>query len=187
MGIVIDEAHCIVQWGGNFRPTYGMLDKLRSFIPPNIPLYVTSATMTPDVLSEVCRQLHIDPSNSFHLNLGNDRENIYHEVRPIRNGQDFAALDFLFTGITSVEEMERALIFVNRVEDSQLGWQRSRELLPTHLRSYIGFLHSRRAEGAKTDELAKYKRGETKILWLTEIGAMVRLSPFGCWDDPSLI
>ena len=113
MGIVINEAHCIVQWGGDFRPTYGMLDKLRSFIPPDIPLYVTSATMTPDVQSEVCRQLHINPSESFHLNLGNDRENTYYEVRPIRNGQDFAALDFLFTGITSIEGMERALIFSN--------------------------------------------------------------------------
>jgi len=83
IGIVIDEAHCIVQWGGDFRPTYGMLDKLRSFIPRHIPLYVTSATMTPNVLSEVCRQLHINPSDCFYLNLGNDRENIYHEVRLI--------------------------------------------------------------------------------------------------------
>ena len=38
---------------------------------------------------------------------------MYYEVRPIRNGQDFAALDFLFTGITSIEGMERALIFSN--------------------------------------------------------------------------
>ena len=110
---------------------------------------------------------------------------MYYEVRPIRNGQDFAALDFLFTGITSIEGMERALIFSNWVEDSQLGWQRLRELLPTHLWSYVGFLHSRRAEGAKIDELAKYKRGETRILWLTEIGAMVHLSLFACWDDLS--
>jgi superfamily II DNA helicase RecQ len=53
LGVVIDEAHCIVQWGGQFRPAYAKLDKLRSFIPTNIPLYVTSATMVPNVLAEV--------------------------------------------------------------------------------------------------------------------------------------
>ncbi|KIJ06506.1 hypothetical protein PAXINDRAFT_91889 [Paxillus involutus ATCC 200175] len=91
IGIVIDEAHCIVQWGGDFRPTYGKLDKLQSFVPTHIPLYITSATMTPDVLSEVRRLLHISPSTSFHLNLGNDRKNIYQEVSFIRNRTDFAA------------------------------------------------------------------------------------------------
>ncbi|KIK97805.1 hypothetical protein PAXRUDRAFT_135571 [Paxillus rubicundulus Ve08.2h10] len=76
IGLVIDEAHCIVQWGGDFQPTYSKLDKLWSFMPTHIPLYIISATMTPDVLLEVCRLLHISPSTSFHLNLGNDRKNI---------------------------------------------------------------------------------------------------------------
>ncbi|KAG6370692.1 P-loop containing nucleoside triphosphate hydrolase protein [Boletus reticuloceps] len=79
LGVVIDKDHCIVQWGGQFRPAYAKLDKLRSFVPTHIPLYVTSATMMPDVVAEVCRQLHIDPLKSFHINLGNDRKNIYQQ------------------------------------------------------------------------------------------------------------
>ncbi|OAX32449.1 P-loop containing nucleoside triphosphate hydrolase protein [Rhizopogon vinicolor AM-OR11-026] len=50
-GVVVDEAHCIVQWGGYFRPAYSKLDKLRSFVPHHIPIYATSATMTPAVLA----------------------------------------------------------------------------------------------------------------------------------------
>ncbi|KIJ61474.1 hypothetical protein HYDPIDRAFT_31340 [Hydnomerulius pinastri MD-312] len=172
IGIVIDEAHCIVQWGGDFRPTYGKLDKLRSFIPTHIPLYITSATMTPDVLSEVRRLLHINPSTSFHLNLGNDRKNIYQEVSFIRNRTDFTAVDFLFEGLTHVDEMERALIFVNRVVDSQLGWQRAYGLLPPHLRQHVGFLNALRSERSKVSELDLFRRGERRILWVTEVGGM---------------
>ena len=143
IGVVIDEAHCIVQWGGDFRPTYAKLNKLRSYIPTHIPIYATLATMTPSILSEVHKVLHIRSSTSFHLNLGNNRQNIYQEVRLIRNSTDFSALAFLFDGVTEVKQLERALIFVNKVSDAQLGWQWSQERLPTHLRSYIGFLHAR--------------------------------------------
>jgi superfamily II DNA helicase RecQ len=173
IGVVIDEAHCIVQWGSEFRPVYAKLDKLRSFIPTHIPLYLMTATMTPDALSEVQQLLHICPTSLFYLNLGNDRKNIYQEVQIIRNAQDFAALDFLFCGINCIDEMEHAMIFVNCVEDAQLGWQRSHQLLPTHLQQYIGCLHSRRSEGSKATELEAFHNGTRRILWVTEIGGMV--------------
>lgn len=164
IGIVIDEAHCIVQWGGDFRPTYGKLDKLWSFVPTHIPLYITSATMTPDVLSEVRRLLHISPSTSFHLNLGNNRKDIYQEVSFIRNRTNFAAVDFLFEGVTHVDEMECALIFVNQVmSHSQSGWQRAYKILPPHLRRHVGFLNSLRSERSKVSELELFRQGEWRI------------------------
>ena len=132
--------------------------------------------MTSDMVSEVYRLLHINPTQTFYLNLGNDRPNICQEVRLIRNGHDYAAIDFLFASVTKLEDMERTLIFVNRVEDSQLGWQHSCRLLPTHLQSYVRFLHLRRADSAKVEELAKFQRDKGRILWLTEIGAMVSYS-----------
>jgi superfamily II DNA/RNA helicase len=82
-------------------------------------------------------------------------------------------MDFLFEDVTAVEELEHALLFVNQVVDAQLGWQCSRMLLPPDLRAYMGFLHSRRSERSKVEELERFRTGERRVLWVTEIGGMV--------------
>lgn len=74
--IIVDEAHCISQWGGDFRTQYSRLDRIRSLFPPNVPILAASATLCPNALREVRRSLLIDAEASFHLNLGNDRPNI---------------------------------------------------------------------------------------------------------------
>ncbi|KAJ3974830.1 P-loop containing nucleoside triphosphate hydrolase protein [Lentinula raphanica] len=53
--IVVDEAHCISQWGDKFRPIYQQLGTLRAFVPAQVPFLATSATMQPTVLAEVRR------------------------------------------------------------------------------------------------------------------------------------
>jgi hypothetical protein len=125
--------------------------------------------MVPNMLAEVRRLLHIDPSRSFHINLGNNRTNIYLEVRQIRNAYDFGCMDFLFEDIMAVEELEHALLFVNQVVDAQLGWQRSRMLLPPDLQAYVGFLHSRRSERSKVEELERFRTGKRRVLSLAAL------------------
>ncbi|KAJ6600054.1 P-loop containing nucleoside triphosphate hydrolase protein, partial [Mycena sp. CBHHK59/15] len=49
---VIDEAHCISQWGDNFRAEYAELGTLRAFVPLQVPFLVASATLPPPVLAE---------------------------------------------------------------------------------------------------------------------------------------
>ncbi|KAF8328679.1 P-loop containing nucleoside triphosphate hydrolase protein [Cantharellus anzutake] len=49
--LVIDEAHCIDQWGADFRPDYAILGDLHSFSPKSVPFLATSATLTPSTLS----------------------------------------------------------------------------------------------------------------------------------------
>jgi len=173
LGVVIDEAHCIVQWGGQFRPTYAKLNKLHLFVPMNIPLYITSATIMPNVLAEVWQVLHIDPSRSFHINLGNNRSNIYLEICQIQNACNFSCMDFLFENVTAVEELECALLFVNQVIDVQLSWQCSWMLLPPDLWAHVGFLHLHQSYCSKVEELEWFQTGKQQVLWVTEIGRMV--------------
>lgn len=90
--LIVDEAHCIVQWGGEFRTAYSEIGKLRSFFPPNIPIFGTSATVTPQALREIRSSLGIDAATSFFLNLGNDRPNISYHVHRIRSPTDYKAL-----------------------------------------------------------------------------------------------
>ena len=94
--IVIDEAHCISQWGDKFCEEYSKLGTLQAFVPSHIPVLVMSATMPPSVLSEVCSMMHIDMAKAYHLNLGVDRPNITWEMRHMKAGKsDLDALQFI--------------------------------------------------------------------------------------------
>ncbi|EMD42306.1 hypothetical protein CERSUDRAFT_40441, partial [Gelatoporia subvermispora B] len=93
--IVIDEAHCISQWGETFRKDYRQLAKLRSFVPLDVPILATSATLPPHVLADVKAQLCFDSSDMLYINLGNDRHNITPIVSRMRGAAgDLNALNF---------------------------------------------------------------------------------------------
>ncbi|KAH7921724.1 hypothetical protein BV22DRAFT_971914, partial [Leucogyrophana mollusca] len=47
IGVIVDEAHFISQWGGDFRTAYSKLAELRAYIPPHIPILAMSATLAP--------------------------------------------------------------------------------------------------------------------------------------------
>ena len=90
--IIVDEAHCISQWGGDFWKLYALLEKLQAFFPPNVPFLATSATLPPLALRDVHSKLAIDPDTSFYLNLGNDRPNMAMFVQQINGLDDYEAL-----------------------------------------------------------------------------------------------
>ncbi|TRM60049.1 hypothetical protein BD626DRAFT_382400, partial [Schizophyllum amplum] len=79
--VAVDEAHCIGQWGGDFRKHYAMLHKLRALFPSTIPFLAATATLPPAARDDVCAELNINLHDSYFVNLGNDRPNITQEVR----------------------------------------------------------------------------------------------------------
>ena len=76
--ITVDEAHCISQWGYDFRPPYLRIAEVREFFPGVATLALT-ATATPEVVEDIQKQLHFSTpnvlSNSFR------RENISYVIR----------------------------------------------------------------------------------------------------------
>ena len=57
--ITVDEAHCISQWGYDFRPSYLQIADIRR-ICPDVPVLALTATATPKVVEDICERLSID-------------------------------------------------------------------------------------------------------------------------------
>lgn len=55
--LVIDEAHCISDWGHDFRPDYRRIKNIVKFLPPNVPLLATTATANDRVIRDISNQL----------------------------------------------------------------------------------------------------------------------------------
>ncbi|MFA5416826.1 MAG: DNA helicase RecQ [Bacteroidales bacterium] len=76
----IDEAHCISEWGHDFRPEYRKLRPIINAINPNIPIIALTATATLKVQEDILKNLEIPNAQVFKSSF--DRENLYYEVRP---------------------------------------------------------------------------------------------------------
>ncbi|HBH23114.1 MAG TPA: DNA helicase RecQ [Cytophagales bacterium] len=77
--VAIDEAHCISEWGHDFRPEYR---RIRSIISQlgELPIIALTATATPKVQLDIQRNLNMEDADLFKSSF--NRENLYYEVRP---------------------------------------------------------------------------------------------------------
>ncbi len=75
----VDEAHCISEWGHDFRPEYRRIREMIDAINPEIPIIALTATATPKVQSDIVKNLHMDEVNTFISSF--NRDNLFYEVR----------------------------------------------------------------------------------------------------------
>jgi superfamily II DNA helicase RecQ len=178
LSIVIDEAHCVSEWGENFRKAFGELGRLRSYVPATIPFLVTSATLPTHILDNVVQKLHVSESRSVFINLGNDCSNITHMVCPMRGAKgDITVLDFIVDeGSTGGPLIKTIVFFESRLLTYQ-GYKHLQRLLPPGLRSRISFLHSLRSTRSKRIVMNEFRSGAVDILCATEAAGMVSCVP----------
>ena len=78
--LAIDEAHCISQWGYDFRPSYLEIAKVREILP-NVPMIALTATATEDVQDDIVDKLQLKDCKQFKKSFA--RDNLSYSVRKV--------------------------------------------------------------------------------------------------------
>jgi ATP-dependent DNA helicase RecQ len=76
----VDEAHCISEWGHDFRPEYRRLREMMIQINPDVPVIALTATATPKVQSDIIKNLDLRDPKIYTTSF--NRSNLYYEVQP---------------------------------------------------------------------------------------------------------
>ena len=76
----VDEAHCISEWGHDFRPEYRRLREIMDLIDKDIPVIALTATATPKVQNDIVKNLGLRTPNIFISSF--NRPNLYYEILP---------------------------------------------------------------------------------------------------------
>lgn len=78
--VAVDEAHCISEWGHDFRPEYRRIRNMIDIIGGEIPVIALTATATPKVRADIVKILNMKAENIFLSSF--NRDNLFYEVRP---------------------------------------------------------------------------------------------------------
>jgi ATP-dependent DNA helicase RecQ len=159
--LVVDEAHCISQWGHDFRPDYLKIGRLRQELT-NPPCLALTATATARVQTDLCKRLSLrDP---FRLVAGFRRDNLALSVRSCQSRQDkLAALERL------VRETENGTILIycatRRAVEEVAEWlgQSSQS---------VGYYHAGLSDEERRLVHEDFRRGTVRILAATNAFGM---------------
>lgn len=91
--LAIDEAHCISEWGHDFRPEYRNLKSIIQRIGDDIPIIGLTATATPKVQEDILKNLGMPDANTFKASF--NRPNLYYEIRPKTKNVDADIIRFV--------------------------------------------------------------------------------------------
>lgn len=157
----IDEAHCVSQWGHDFREDYGKLALLRE-VKPGVPILALTATATPRVLSDIEKQLKIfKPERHVY---GFYRPNLYYQVEICAD--DGMKLGLLKEAIRKNPE-GRILIYSgtrNGCEDLAAALSENFER--------VGYYHAGMGAEERKKVQEKLDRGEIRIMVATNAFGM---------------
>ncbi len=189
ISLFIDEAHCIVHWGADFRKHYGTLGKVRTFLPPGTPVIAVTATLTARVRRSIYASLffaHSDKPSRF-LNKGNDRPNVSIVVRACEHAlNSYADLDFLIpSNVNTHTDVPKTYVYVDNISvggeivdylqeklESRLDASASPEQRAA-LQDAVRPFNATLSQEYRTRAMDHFRAGSVRILICTDAAGMV--------------
>lgn len=155
--ITVDEAHCISQWGYDFRPAYLKIADIRQLLP-GVPVIALTATATPEVVSDIQQRLQFRQENVFRMSF--ERKNLAYVVR-------------------HTEDKESELLHIlQRVDGSGIVYTRNRkktkEISQFLNRNHITatFYHAGLNDETKDSRQKAWLKGEFRVMVATNAFGM---------------
>ena len=156
--VAIDEAHCISQWGYDFRPSYLKIIALRDIISDKVPFLALTATATPFVIEDIVQKLGFREKNIFRTSFA--RKNISYLVRNVEDKGSYL--------INTLQKIKGSGIIYVR---SRKRCKEVAELLVANGIS-SDFYHAGLPEEAKDKKQISWSIGETRVIVATNAFGM---------------
>ena len=156
--IAIDEAHCISQWGYDFRPSYLNIANLRNYLDKPAPFLALTATATPRVIDDIQEKLRFRERNVLWKSF--ERKNLVYLVRNVENKLGYIA--------QSVQRNKGSGIIYTRSR------KRTRELaeLLSKQGVSVDFYHAGLDSEVRNAKQEKWQKGQTRIITATNAFGM---------------
>ncbi len=156
--VAVDEAHCISQWGYDFRPSYLKIAALRDIIDKKVPFLALTASATPQVIEDIMTRLAFREKNVMRTSF--ERKNITYLVRNVE------------------EKSQYLLTTLNKVHGSGIVYVRSRKKSKEVAELLVGngisadFYHAGLTQDLRDKKQTAWTGGETRVIVSTNAFGM---------------